>query len=51
MDTFIGILELFAWCLAVLSLAAAVTYGVIKLSQAWQARRQVAGESQPPQST
>jgi hypothetical protein len=40
MDTLIGILELIAWIVAVLMLAAAVTYTVIKLTNVWQARRE-----------
>jgi hypothetical protein len=47
MDTFIGLLELVAWIVVVLALAATVTYGVIKLTQAWQARRKVVGQSGP----
>ncbi|MGH3041319.1 MAG: hypothetical protein ACRDNG_06225 [Gaiellaceae bacterium] len=40
MDTLIGLLELVAWIVAVLALAAAVTWAVIKLTTVWQARRQ-----------
>lgn len=49
MDTLIGLLELVAWIVAVLGLSAAVTYGVIRLTNVWQARRQAAaGSSETP---
>jgi hypothetical protein len=46
MDTLIGLLELVGWIVAVLVLAAAITYAVIKLTNVWQARRQA--EASPP---
>ena len=48
MDTLIGLLELVGWIVAVLVLAAVVTYGVIKLTNAWQARREAEASPQAP---
>lgn len=48
MDTLIGLLELVAWIVAVLVLSASVTYAVIKLTNAWQARRQAEAGPQEP---
>jgi hypothetical protein len=49
MDTLIGFLELLAWIVCVLILAAAVTYGVIRLTKAWEARREAGDTPQTPQ--
>jgi hypothetical protein len=49
MDTLIGLLELLAWIVAVLALAAAVTYAVIRLTNVWQARRQAEAGPQQEQ--
>ncbi len=46
MDTLIGLLELVAWIVSVLALSAGVTYGVIKLTNLWQARRQAEAGTQ-----
>jgi hypothetical protein len=51
MDTLIGLLELVAWIVGVLVLAAAVTYAVIKLTNAWQARRQAEAGPQAPEGS
>ena len=50
MDTLIGILELIGWIVAVLVLAAVVTYAVIKLTNVWQARRQAEAGRACPQA-
>ena len=42
MDTFIGFLELLAWAAAVLVLAAAITYVVIRISKVIEVRREAA---------
>jgi hypothetical protein len=51
MDTLIGVLELLAWIVAVLALAAAITYGVIRLTNVWQARRQTGETPEAPESS
>ena len=48
MATFIGLLELLAWVLSVLSLAAVVTYSVIKIGQRRDARKEGAEAAQAP---
>lgn len=52
MDTVLGILELLAWAVCVLGLAAAITYGVIKIGKTRDARKAAAaataGDGSPP---
>jgi hypothetical protein len=45
MDTLVGLLELLAWIVAILMLSASVTYGVIKLTKVWEARRKSTEEA------
>ena len=51
MDKLIGILELLAWIVGVLGLSAAVTYGVIRLTNAWRARREAGATPQAPEGS
>jgi hypothetical protein len=50
-DTFIGILELIAWILAVVTLAGAITYAVIKIfpakDETGSAAKSSGGQSEP----
>jgi hypothetical protein len=48
---FLGILELIAWVLSVVSLAAVVTYTVIRATQKIEQRREAAREPAPPTGT
>jgi hypothetical protein len=52
MGTVIGLLELLAWAACVLTLAAAITYGVIKIGKTRDERKEAAaaaaGENPPP---
>ncbi len=48
MGDLVGILELIAWVLSVVSLAAAVTYVVIKGTQKIEKRREAAKDSAAP---
>jgi len=48
MADFLGILELIAWVLSVVSLAAVVTYAVIKATQKIEKRREAANEPASP---
>jgi hypothetical protein len=51
MDTVIGLLELVAWIVAVVGLAAAVTFSVIKLFPSRDEKKARANGAAPPQGS